>query len=84
LKKTIEIGKKMDIAFLLIKIYLELNNIEKVKDNIDECHRLLEKGGDWERKNRLKVYEGIYKLIIRDFTGAAKLFVDVLPTFNAT
>ena len=31
----------MDIAFLLIKIYLTLNNIEKVKDNIDECHKLL-------------------------------------------
>lgn len=45
---------------------------------------MLEKGGDWERKNKLKVYEGIYKLIIRDFGGAAKLFVDVLPTFNAT
>jgi len=45
---------------------------------------LLEKGGDWERKNRLKVYEGIHKLIIRDFSGAATLFVDVLPTFNAT
>jgi 26S proteasome regulatory subunit N7 len=23
-------------------------------------------------------------MIIRDFAGAAKLFVDVLPTFNAT
>lgn len=41
LKKTIEIGKKMDIAFLLIQIYLTLSDIEKVKDNIDECHRLL-------------------------------------------
>ena len=30
------------------------------------------------------MYEGIYKLIIRDFSGAANLFVDVLPTFNAT
>ena len=47
LKKTIEIGKKMDIAFFLIQIYLTLNNIEKVKENIDECHNLLEKGGDW-------------------------------------
>ena len=42
----------------------------------------MEKGGDWERKNKLKVYEGIYNLIIRDLASAAKLFVDVLPTFN--
>jgi 26S proteasome regulatory subunit N7 len=53
-----------------------------VKDHIDECHALLEKGGDWERKNKLKVYEGIYNLIIRNFGAAAALFVDVLPTFN--
>ncbi len=37
----------MDIAFQLISIYLVLNNIEKIKENIDEIKRLLEKGGDW-------------------------------------
>lgn len=47
LKKTIEIGKKMDIAFKLISIYLKLDNHGKIKENIDECYRLLEKGGDW-------------------------------------
>lgn len=37
----------MDIAFKLISIYLVLDNNIKIKDNIDECYRLLEKGGDW-------------------------------------
>lgn len=37
----------MDIAFRLIAIYLRLDNSGKIKDNIDECYRLLEKGGDW-------------------------------------
>lgn len=82
MKKTIEIGKKMDIHFKLVSIYLIKEEIELVKENIDECHKLLEKGGDWERKNKLKVYEGIYNLIIRDFKTASALFVDVLPTFN--
>lgn len=57
----------MDIHFKLIYIYLTLEKIDKVKENIDECHQLLEKGGDWERKNKLKVYEGIYNIIVRDF-----------------
>jgi hypothetical protein len=35
-----------------------------------------------KEKNKLKVFGGIYDLIIRDFDGAANLFVDVLPTFN--
>ena len=82
MKKTIEIGKKMDIHFKLISIYLIKEETELIKENLDECHKLLEKGGDWERKNKLKVYEGIYNLIIRDFKGASALFVDVLPTFN--
>lgn len=73
----------MDIHFKLIGIYLQIENVEKVKENIDECHKLLEKGGDWERKNKLKVYGGIYNLIIRDFKAAANQFVDVLPTFNS-
>ena len=47
LKKTIEIGKKMDISFKLISIYLKLDNHIKIKEQIDECYRLLEKGGDW-------------------------------------
>lgn len=82
LKKTIEIGKKMDIAFKLISIYLVTHDNPMIKENIDECYRLLEKGGDWERKNKLKVYEGIYRLIVRDFQAASALFVEVIPTFN--
>lgn len=46
----------MDIAFKLISIYLALDNNVKIKENIDTCYALLEKGGDWERKNKLKVY----------------------------
>jgi len=37
----------MDIAFKLISIYLKQNLHHKIKENIDECYRLLEKGGDW-------------------------------------
>lgn len=72
----------MDIAFKLISIYLKQHLNHKIKENIDECYKLLEKGGDWERKNKLKVYEGIYRLIVRDFQAASKLFVEVIPTFN--
>lgn len=77
LKKTIEIGKKMDINFEILRIHLENRDVgtgahhpEKVKDIIDECKVLFEKGGDWERKNKLKVYEAVYFLIVRDFKAA--------------
>lgn len=45
---------------------------------------LVEKGGDWDRRNRLKVYEGLHLLSIRDFKKGGQLFIDALPTFTAT
>jgi 26S proteasome regulatory subunit N7 len=44
---------------------------------------LIEKGGDWDRRNRMKAYEGIFKISIRDFSGAVDLFVDTLAAFSS-
>lgn len=43
---------------------------------------LFEEGGDWERKNRLKVYEGLYCMSTRNFKKAAKFFLDSISTFT--
>lgn len=45
---------------------------------------LVEKGGDWDRRNRLKVYEGIHLLSIREFKQGAQLMLDGLATFTST
>lgn len=45
---------------------------------------LVEEGGDWDRRNRLKVYSGLHLLSIRQFERAANLFIDALPTFTAS
>ena len=45
--------------------------------------RLIEEGGDWDRRNRLKVYQGIYFLSIRDFKLAATNFLDSISTFTS-
>lgn len=46
-------------------------------------YSLIEEGGDWDRRNRLKVYRGLHLLSIRQFKPAASLFLDALPTFTA-
>lgn len=43
---------------------------------------LFEEGGDWERKNRLKVYEGLFCMACRKFPRAAALFLDSISTFT--
>lgn len=58
------------------------NNV--VRTNIDRARTLIEEGGDWDRRNRLKAYEGAYLMSIRDFKGAAGLFLDTLSTFTST
>jgi len=57
---------------------------ELAKKSIDRAKTELGKGGDWERRNKLKVYEGIFLMISRDWKGAATLFLNVMPTFTAT
>jgi 26S proteasome regulatory subunit N7 len=45
--------------------------------------RLIEEGGDWDRRNRLKVYQGLYSIVIRDFSAASKHFLDTVATFTS-
>ena len=44
---------------------------------------MIDEGGDWDRRNRLKVYRGIYCMSIRDFKQAATLFLDTVATFTS-
>ena len=46
--------------------------------------RLVEKGGDWDRRNLLKVYRGLHSLSIRQFKRGGELLLDALSTFTAT
>jgi 26S proteasome regulatory complex component, contains PCI domain len=46
--------------------------------------RLIEAGGDWDRRNRLKVYSGLHLLSTRQFKRGGELFIDALSTFTAS
>lgn len=48
------------------------------------CKKLNEEDGDWEKKNKLNVFEGIISFLKKDFKQAANLFIGCLNTFNAT
>ena len=51
---------------------------------IERCKALLEKGGDWERKNKLKVYESVYLMATRSFKEAGDLLLSSVATFTTT
>ncbi len=45
---------------------------------------MIEKGGDWDRRNRLKVYEGLYFISKRQLKESSDLLLDTLATFTST
>lgn len=48
-----------------------------------QAHELVDKGGDWRSRNKLKAYEAIYCLAVRDYSRAADLFIDCVSTFES-
>jgi len=37
--------------------------IQSVKKDIEICNELVNNGGDWEKKNKLKVYNGVVAIM---------------------
>jgi len=77
------VSKRLEVQFLLLQIYLNQRDLKNIKTTIDKCKKFLEEGGDWEGKNKLKVYEGIYDIMVRNFKHSANLFLDAVSTFNS-
>eukprot|EP01069_Polyplicarium_translucidae_P007859 Polyplicarium_translucidae@DN3159_c0_g1_i1.p2 len=77
-------GGKLDIILTLIRLALFEADSKMVATNIDRAKVELEKGGDWERRNKHKIYEGLHLLSKRLFAEAAVLFNDSLATFAAS
>lgn len=83
-EKTVGVGGKLDNILTCIRIGFFFDDKELVKKEIDRAKEALSKGGDWERRNKLKVYEGMYLMTTREWKQAATLFLNVMPTFTAT
>jgi len=82
--KSVGTGGKLDNILTCIRIGFFFDDKELVKKEIDHAKLELTKGGDWERRNKLKVYEGMYLMEIREWKQSATLFLNVMPTFTAS
>lgn len=82
-EKTVSLGHRLDIVFHNIRIGLFYIDHDLINRNIEKAKTLIEEGGDWDRRNRLKVYQGLYCIAVRDFKTAAQLFLDTVSTFTS-
>jgi len=57
--------------------------VERVEE-VAQVRHLVESGGDWDRRNRLKVYQAVQYMRTRNWKKATDLLVDTLSTFTST
>jgi 26S proteasome regulatory subunit N7 len=75
-------SRKIEILFEILLMNIEKFDIEAVKKDIAACLLHVEEGADWDKKNKLKVFEGVYCMIIRDFKKASDLFLSCVASFT--
>ncbi|PPS14222.1 hypothetical protein GOBAR_AA06387 [Gossypium barbadense] len=96
--KTVAVGQKMDLVFYTLQIGFFYMDFDLISKSIDKAKKYMyafslvvapilmlvysKKAGDWERKNRLKVYEGLYCMATRNFKKATDLFLGSISTFT--
>ena len=82
--QTTSFNTKVDAIFEILHIGLLDKNQDILKEYLAKCKDLLkDEGGDWEKKNRFKIYEGLNFILNKNFKDAGKNFLDALMTFTS-
>ncbi len=56
-EKTGVLGTKIDLVLAIVRMGLFYGDKQLIKKHIERAKTLVESGGDWDRRNRLKAYE---------------------------
>ncbi|CAK7219254.1 proteasome regulatory particle subunit [Sporothrix bragantina] len=77
------LGAKIDVVLAMVRVGLFFGDKFLVKRLLERATALVDAGGDWDRRNRLKAYEGLSLLTVRSYNLAAPLLLDSLSTFTS-
>lgn len=75
-------SRKMEVLFEILLMNLEKFDMDAVKKDIDLCTKHVTDGADWDKKNKFKVFHGVYCMLIRDFKQAADLLLSCIASFT--
>jgi len=81
---SLSAGKRIDTVLTIMRIALAYEDTELFARAATTCEEIVEKAGDWDRRNRFIVYRGIQALRERNFKVAGQLLLKVAPSFTAT
>jgi len=82
LKKAFSAGQKIDITLAKARAALFFGDRVVLKEALEKAAKYVEDGGDWDRRNRLQVYQGTEAILTRNFKKASELFLSSLATFT--
>eukprot|EP01071_Lankesteria_metandrocarpae_P007063 Lankesteria_metandrocarpae@DN4564_c0_g1_i1.p2 len=82
--KSVGAGNRLDVIDTLVRVGLCEGDLDLSRDMIELAKKELDRGGDWERRNKLKVYEAVMLMTVRSLKEAAELFLGAVATFTAT
>lgn len=80
----LSVGKKLDAHLEMARVASFWGDYKKMKEVLDAASKDIANGGDWDRRNRLKVYQALSFLLVRDVEAASKLLVEGIATFSCT
>lgn len=83
-RKKISPGKKLDAAMDRTRLGLFFSDIDGVKQSIQIAKKFIADAGDWDRRNRMRVYEAMFAIMQRDIKTAAKMLLEGVATFTCT
>lgn len=72
----------MDIYLCKIRIGMLIKNKKLIEENFESATDVCDRGCDWDRRNKFKIYQAIYYLQKGDFKKTADFFSDSLPSFE--
>ena len=78
------LGARIDMVLSMVRIGFFFDDSDLISKMLEKSQSLIDEGGDWDRRNRLRVFKGIHLISIRDFKGAMTLLLDALATFTCT
>ncbi|KAG5367875.1 26S proteasome regulatory subunit RPN7 [Yarrowia sp. C11] len=81
--ETTSTGAKIDILFTIVRLGFFYLDCAFVGRELEAVKVLIERGGDWERRNKYKTYWGLHCLSIRKFEEASSCLIDSLSTFTS-
>jgi 26S proteasome regulatory subunit N7 len=77
-------GKQMDALMECARVASFYGDLVKYQEVLDKISKVANESGDWDRRNRLKIYTALCKLLSRNVKSASSLLIDCIATFSCT